>query len=72
MPNEVSLFKKLRTFTDESGKEKSVENFYVLCGDQYIPIRACYFGKDDKVDYNFRARLAVLSSYAQVMPSEVQ
>ena len=65
------LFKKERTFVDEkTGKEKTVENFYVQCGDQYIPIQVCYFGKEDKIDYNFRSRRAILSAFAQPFPSK--
>ncbi len=70
------LFKKTKIYTGDDGVQKTYENFYVQCGDGFIPIQVKYFGKasdesgNPVIDYNYKSRKAVLSSHAVELPEK--
>lgn len=68
----VSLFKKTGTYQDkkDGNKTKRFTNFYVLCGDQYIPVEPTFFPnpKCQGRDPDYTARKAVLEAFAAPLP----
>ena len=70
---QVELYKKDGTFKDKNtGEEKKVTNFYVMCGSELIPVRVPYFQnpKCDNRDPNYQSRIAVLSSFSSPLPDK--
>lgn len=66
---EVKLYKKLATYTDKNGEEKQATNFFVACGDQFVPIDVKYFeDKETGIDKNYRVRKTLLSAFAELLP----
>ena len=66
---EAKLFKKLAKYTDKDGKEKTATNFFVQCGDVYVPVEVKYFeDKETGQDYNYRSRKTLLSAFAETFP----
>lgn len=69
----VQLFKKYGTYQDkETGKEKRFVNFYVMCGDQLVPVEPKYFPSEkfDGRDPNFSGRKMLLEASAQLLPEK--
>ena len=66
---QVELFKRERVFTNASGEEKRVENFFVKCGDTLVPVVVKFFGTEDKHDYQYNGRKMILSSFATALPA---
>lgn len=64
---EVKIYKRRRNYAQSDGSVKSVEQFFIMCGDVLIPIKVAFFGTDDKRDYQYSGRKAVLSSFAEVL-----
>lgn len=65
---QVELFKKTSNYVDSStGRQKTAVSFYLRCGSELVPIQVRYFGKDDKQDYQYKARKLVLSSFSDVL-----
>ena len=76
---EVSLYKKLVTYPskvkdEKTGVEKEVEktatNFYVKCGDMFVPVELKYFGTKENPDKNYGARKSVMSAFAEDLPEK--
>ena len=70
---QVQLFKKVGKYTDKStGKEKSFTNFYIKCGDTFVPVEVSFFPQDkfDGRDPNYNGRKLVLSSFADNLPDK--
>lgn len=66
---EVKLFKKLATYKDKDGNEKTATNFFVQCGDVLVPVEVKYFeDKETGQDYNYRSRKTLLSAFAELLP----
>lgn len=67
---EVKLYKRTGTYLDQKdGTEKSFTNFFVACGDVFVPVEVKYFedketGRDDR----YRERKVLLSAFAEVLP----
>lgn len=73
MAQQVSLFKKQGTYTDNNTKkEKQFTNFYVLCGDNLIPIEIKYFpnAKFENRDLQYAGRKAVMEAFAETLPEK--
>ena len=64
---EVKIYKGRRIYEQGDGSEKAVEQFFIKCGDVLIPIKVAFFGTDEKRDYQYSGRKAVLSSFAEVL-----
>lgn len=68
---QVGLFKKVGKYTDKKdGKEKTFVNFYVLCGDDLIPVEVKFFENEEGKDYRYGGRKAVLSAFSEVLPDK--
>lgn len=67
---QVVLFKRKGSYVDkETGEAKTPTNFYILCGDEYIPINVTFFpDKETGKDPNYRSRKSILSAFADEMP----
>ncbi|WP_251612067.1 hypothetical protein [Pumilibacter muris] len=66
---EVKLYKKLATYKDKNGEEKTATNFFVGCGDQLIPVEVKFFeDKETGADKNYRVRKTLLSAFAETLP----
>lgn len=66
---QVGLFKKVGKYTDKKdGKEKTFVNFYVLCGDELVPVEVKFFENEEGRDYRYSGRKAVLSAFAELLP----
>ena len=65
---EVKLFKQARTYKNDKGEDVNTTNFYLRCGEELIPIRIPYFGKDGENDPQYAPRRAVLSAFAENLP----
>lgn len=67
---EVKLYKRTGTYLDQKdGTEKPFTNFFVACGDVFVPVEVKYFedketGRDDR----YRERKVLLSAFAEVLP----
>ena len=67
---EVKLYKRTGTYLDQKdGTEKAFTNFFVACGDVFVPVEVKYFedketGRDDR----YRERKVLLSAFAEVLP----
>ena len=66
----VNLYKKEGTYKDKEGQEKRFVNFYVKCGDNFIPVEPCYFPKKefDGKDPGYAPRKEVLKAFAEALP----
>lgn len=69
---EVKLFKKSSVYTDKTdGKEKTAINFYVQCGNAYVPVEIKYFAdKDTGVDNRYRERKVLMTAFAEDFPEK--
>lgn len=68
---QVELFKKVGKYTDKKdGKEKTFVNFYVLCGDELIPVEVKFFENEEGKDYRYSGRKAVMSAFAVLLPDK--
>lgn len=67
---QVELFKKSGTYMSKEGKERNFTNFYVKCGDSYIPVQVSFFDDGEGHDPQYSGRRMVMSSYADVMPDK--
>ena len=66
---EVKLYKKLATYTNKDGEEKQATNFFIACGDEFVPIDIKYFeDKETGIDKNYRVRKTLLSAFAELLP----
>lgn len=68
----IQLFKKYGTYKDkkDENKEKRFVNFYVLCGDRYIPVEIVFFPNREGKDLDYSARKAVLEAFATLLPDK--
>lgn len=68
---QVKLFKKLSTYTDKSGEERTATNLFVECGDVLVPIEVKYFeDKETGDDKQFRTRKTLISAFAEELPNK--
>lgn len=68
---QVCLFKKVGKYTDKKdGKEKTYVNFYVLCGDELVPVEVKFFENEEGRDYRYSGRKSVLSVFAEKLPDK--
>lgn len=68
---QVKLFKKLSTYTDKSGEERTATNLFVECGDVFVPIEVKYFeDKETGEDKQFRTRKTLISAFAEELPNK--
>ncbi len=68
---EVKLFKKNATYKDKEGKEKTAVNFYVQCGNVFVPIEVKYFeDKETGKDLRYRERRVCMSAFAEEFPEK--
>lgn len=66
---EVKLYKKLATYTDKNGEEKTATNLFVMCGDVLVPIEVKYFeDKETGTDKNYRSRKTLISALSDILP----
>ena len=68
----IELFKKEGSYKDKNGNDKKSTNFYLRCGSELIPVRVPYFPNEkcEGRDPQYQSRLAVLSSFASVLPEK--
>ncbi len=68
---QVRLLKKVGKYIDKKdGKEKPFVNFYVLCGDELIPVEVKFFGNEEGKDYRYSGRKSVMSAFAELLPDK--
>lgn len=68
---EVKLFKKNVTFNGKDGKEKTAVNFYVQCGNVFVPVDVKYFAdKETGQDPRYRERKVCMSAFAEEFPEK--
>ena len=66
---QVELFKRIVPYKDKQGEEKKAVNFFVKCGDMFVPVEIKYFeDKDTGEDKNYRIRKTLLAAFAQELP----
>ncbi|MBQ6922902.1 MAG: hypothetical protein IJQ66_07425 [Clostridia bacterium] len=66
----VDLFKKQVKYIDKEGKEKTATNFYLRCGDTFVPVEVKFFPDVKGEDKGYGARKTVLSAFASVLPDK--
>ena len=62
---EVNIYKRRKTYVQADGSVKNVDQFFIKCGCVLVPIKVAFFGTDEKPDYQYSGRKAVLSSYSE-------
>lgn len=68
---EVKLFKKNATYKDKEGNEKTAVNFYVQCGNVFVPVDVKYFAdKTTGMDPRYRERKVCMSAFAEEFPEK--
>lgn len=67
---DVKLFKQISHY-EKNGETKTATNFFVLCGDVYVPVEVKYFeNKETGKDNQFLGRKMILASYAETLPEK--
>lgn len=66
---EVKLYKKVVSYKNKDGEEKTATNYFVQCGDVLVPVEVKYF-EDKKTgeDKNYRTRKTLMSAFAETLP----
>ena len=65
---QVELYKQTGTYVNKDGVEKNFTNFYVKCGDEFIPVTVTFFENEKGNDPRYAPRKAVMSAFASLLP----
>ena len=67
---QVELFKRVHTYKNANGEEKTGMNFYIRCGEALVPIDVRFFKGQDGRDQGYQGRKMILSSFATILPEK--
>jgi hypothetical protein len=68
---EAKLWKRLSKYVTPTGEERTGVNFYVECGDVFVPIEVKFFeNKETGRDDQYHVRKQLLSAFADVLPEK--
>lgn len=66
---QVKLYKKVVNYTNQDGEVKTATNYFVECGDVFVPVEVKYFeDKKTHEDKNYRTRKTLMSAFAEELP----
>ena len=66
---QVNLFKRRVPYVDKDGENKIATNFFVSCGDIFVPVEVKYFeNKETGRDNWYMERKTLLSAFADTLP----
>jgi hypothetical protein len=68
---EAKLWKRVSKYTAQNGEERTAVNFYVECGDVFVPIEVKFFeNKETGQDSQYHTRKQLLSAFADILPEK--
>jgi hypothetical protein len=68
---EAKLWKRLSKYVTTTGEERTGVNFYIECGDVFVPIEVKFFeNKETGRDDQYYVRKQLLAAFADVLPEK--